>query len=612
MNYVSVQRWLLFWVFGLACFALRANAVPLNKTNATSDGPSNKDDASTYVIDVAQTSDRHKFVFKLSELKWNISKHNTRPYKTHSLYVVKDDKTSTMNLAILPGLAILIFFVAMCLRCCTWFRQDIKEREYGKEHDDFFIIMEPDEDYNEVEFRSDTSTIVSTNYYDTVSSYCSLSRRKDMADNYNDTVTSFRSFLMRRDTRDAEIQATMSDVSVNTSPMTKMKQRMNRKDWLNAESITVQEIDPSDRSGKPIRKKKNFVVCAARENGDENGDKQARKVERIVTFGEVYTDVGPSAKRISVEIDKLCSKISPMSPLVESGLSGVDLMSLGYVQRDNNTGTANRYLSGAAKTLENGKQPMTGNTKTTSKTNNGGLSSPNNNNNDGKLQSGNGSLVAENVVTGTFKPSSPSSDKEMTLPPNKEYLHASMNGQAPLHTEDECGSDVKERNVSPSGSCDSISVSSVKDSLDSLSSNADESSELTESSKESNNESSNSPTQKQRLVNKSTQVHTAGWAKRQAFRIGKLNRSAIRTSSSGDSDDEKQRFDARSKSVQLRNNRNNNIKTVDQGTDGHIAVMGDNQNVSDAVPQETASLMKTVETVDSSVNSKSADNLSNT
>ncbi|XP_067650925.1 uncharacterized protein [Haliotis asinina] len=95
------------------------------------------------------------------------------------------DKRSTVNLTILPILAMLAFLVGLCLKGCTWFRESLKENDRDSMDDDrsFIILREGDKEYRDVDFRSNLSTP-----YDTYSSYMSFLKRN------NDTVTSFRSF----------------------------------------------------------------------------------------------------------------------------------------------------------------------------------------------------------------------------------------------------------------------------------------------------------------------------------------------------------------------------------------------------------------------------------
>ncbi|XP_050409383.1 uncharacterized protein LOC126824233 [Patella vulgata] len=103
----------------------------------------------------------------------------------------KNHKTKALNLTILPILAVLAFLTCICLKCCKWFRDSVKKRE-GDDDDEtgFVIITEGDNEYNDVEFRSDTTSMG----YDTVSSYTSFIRRN----NHYDTVTSVRSLQLPR------------------------------------------------------------------------------------------------------------------------------------------------------------------------------------------------------------------------------------------------------------------------------------------------------------------------------------------------------------------------------------------------------------------------------
>ncbi|XP_046544023.1 uncharacterized protein LOC124254183 [Haliotis rubra] len=109
----------------------------------------------------------------------------SKTYDVLSWLPKRVDKRSTVNLTILPILAMLAFLVGLCLKGCTWFRESLKESDRDSMDDDrsFIILREGDKEYHDVDFRSNLSTP-----YDTYSSYMSFLKRN------NDTVTSFRSF----------------------------------------------------------------------------------------------------------------------------------------------------------------------------------------------------------------------------------------------------------------------------------------------------------------------------------------------------------------------------------------------------------------------------------
>ena len=96
------------------------------------------------------------------------------------------DFHSSFNLAIIPVVAATVFIVAVCLKCCQWFRRYTRGGYGLKESSTYAtIVQEGEEDYGHVDMLSESA---STNY-DTVSSFCSFMRRGT-----NDgTVTSFRS-----------------------------------------------------------------------------------------------------------------------------------------------------------------------------------------------------------------------------------------------------------------------------------------------------------------------------------------------------------------------------------------------------------------------------------
>lgn len=84
-----------------------------------------------------------------------------------------DEIHSSFNLAIIPAVAVFVFIVISCIKCCKWFRQytrgDNKDENYYA-----VIVTDEDKDYGEVDILSESA---STAYYDTVSSYTSFLKR---------------------------------------------------------------------------------------------------------------------------------------------------------------------------------------------------------------------------------------------------------------------------------------------------------------------------------------------------------------------------------------------------------------------------------------------------
>lgn len=87
---------------------------------------------------------------------------------------------SRLNLAVIPVVAILVFLTGICLKGCSWFRQ------YSRGSKDtpgaYDIVEEGDDDFDEIEMRTDSASTV---YYDTVSSFCSFLRKNEMDINSN-------------------------------------------------------------------------------------------------------------------------------------------------------------------------------------------------------------------------------------------------------------------------------------------------------------------------------------------------------------------------------------------------------------------------------------------
>ncbi|KAK6192135.1 hypothetical protein SNE40_003666 [Patella caerulea] len=174
----------------------------------------------------------------------------------------KNSKTKALNLTILPILAVLIFMICICLKCCKWFRESVKQRE-GDDDDEkgFVIITEGDNEYNDVEFRSDTTSMG----YDTVSSYTSFIRRNNHYDTvtsvrslqlprHSDTHNSYRSFLLQR--LDGSRQNTVSSYRSFLQSAAEMKdvevqvELIDEPYYKDKKNLTV---DTAPRSSKPRR-----------------------------------------------------------------------------------------------------------------------------------------------------------------------------------------------------------------------------------------------------------------------------------------------------------------------------------------------------------------------
>lgn len=77
------------------------------------------------------------------------------------------------NLAIIPAVAVLVFVIILCLKCCTWFQR--YTRGSNKEDTGYAVIVKDgDDEYDPIDILSESA---STACYDTVSSYCSFLKR---------------------------------------------------------------------------------------------------------------------------------------------------------------------------------------------------------------------------------------------------------------------------------------------------------------------------------------------------------------------------------------------------------------------------------------------------
>lgn len=118
---------------------------------------------------VANTS-RNDFTDNRNLLNVTLSEYDNSTDETDNEV---DEIHSSFNLAIIPAVAVFVFIVISCIKCCKWFRQytrgDNKDENYYAA-----IVTDEDKDYGQIDMLSESA---STAYYDTVSSYTSFLKR---------------------------------------------------------------------------------------------------------------------------------------------------------------------------------------------------------------------------------------------------------------------------------------------------------------------------------------------------------------------------------------------------------------------------------------------------
>lgn len=143
-----------------------------------------------------------------------------------------DEIHSSFNLAIIPAVAVFVFIVIICIRCCKWFRHYTK----GVNKDENYyavIVTDENKDYGQIDILSESA---STACYDTVSSYTSFLKRSG-----NDsTLNSIRALRQEGSRNDQSMTSNSGKDFMNRLTRTDGKKNMDVKS-LN--SSTVEKKD---------------------------------------------------------------------------------------------------------------------------------------------------------------------------------------------------------------------------------------------------------------------------------------------------------------------------------------------------------------------------------
>ncbi|XP_052801942.1 uncharacterized protein LOC128232438 [Mya arenaria] len=181
----------------------------------------------------------------------------------------RTDFHSSFNLAIIPAMAAVVFSVAVCLKCCQWFRRYTRGGDGSKEATTYAVIVEDgDQDYGHIDMLSETTST----HYDTVSSFASFLKRGT-----NDaTISSFRSLKSDSDKRSprkwllsklnhsthtsnqCDLEMSDSSLSVPSNRRSLLKQNVHRPCSTSSDDTETDPLNSSDAS--ILRKNNRFRV----------------------------------------------------------------------------------------------------------------------------------------------------------------------------------------------------------------------------------------------------------------------------------------------------------------------------------------------------------------
>ncbi|XP_060067351.1 uncharacterized protein LOC132547588 [Ylistrum balloti] len=141
-------------------------------------------------------------------------------------YQTKPKKKSKLNLAFLPGLAILFLFIFVFFRACKWYRDSSKIKDRGCSYDvaSYVILVQGDKHFNDVDIGDNYDTVNSYNSYlrsgayETITSSRSLQYRMDSQ--MYDTVTSYSQYLQKIE-KESNLEIELKQIPSDGSPSPK-------------------------------------------------------------------------------------------------------------------------------------------------------------------------------------------------------------------------------------------------------------------------------------------------------------------------------------------------------------------------------------------------------
>ncbi|KAL3857106.1 hypothetical protein ACJMK2_011801 [Sinanodonta woodiana] len=197
-----------------------------------------------------------------------------------------DGHNSSLNLAIIPCIAIIIVVIALCMVCHKWFVRYLRKGTKEVSGGSYIIVEEDDDDFNKVEITSDSA---SSAYYDTVSSFCSYLRKNvydSMTSNrsikfdsqQHDTVCSEPSFHQTIQSIDKESQGDTS----NTENSGTQRSRITSYSELDADVSSKSSDDFKDSKPLPSREPSTELESVDDEiENMPNDSKTQRRMQRF-------------------------------------------------------------------------------------------------------------------------------------------------------------------------------------------------------------------------------------------------------------------------------------------------------------------------------------------
>ena len=208
------------------------------------------------------------------------------------------NNASRLNLAVIPVVAILVFLTGICLKGCSWFRQ------YSRGSKDtpgaYDIVEEGDDDFDEIEMRTDSASTV---YYDTVSSFCSFLRKNEMDISAN-TLTGSRFQQLKQEHNVSE--KLLRDVRKRMAELEATDRRRTSDNRKGIECIAETESDenPSDTSKLLFNTEKRRVTRTPSGSSDVSADTE----QSLLSDTEKDTPVKRQRFKVSFVTEKFDSK----------------------------------------------------------------------------------------------------------------------------------------------------------------------------------------------------------------------------------------------------------------------------------------------------------------
>ncbi|XP_033748832.1 uncharacterized protein LOC117333588 [Pecten maximus] len=278
-------------------------------------------------------------------------------------YQTEPKKKSNLNLAFLPGLAVLFLFIFVFFRACKWYRESSKIKERGCSYDvaSYVILVQGDKNFHDVDIGDNYDTVNSFNSYlrsgayETITSSKSLQYRMDSQ--MYDTVTSYSNYLQKIE-KESNLEIELKEISSDGSPSPKRtyftkksaKCRVklpqesrfsikpaldnymrlkgaNQKSPMSPKSVRYDSVDRIDGTPRKMVSKTNVTVNAASSESllqsnrtygrqmstDSQRSSPARSVVNIIRLENlrrsVSEDTSKSIQPRDEIIKKTCSKI---------------------------------------------------------------------------------------------------------------------------------------------------------------------------------------------------------------------------------------------------------------------------------------------------------------